>query len=166
MVVLSVGVVIAGTPSRCVPRRSARARSLTLRPLLSNCFSPSRTPTRREPPCRERRLAKSNDAEKAELGEGGDPIIQTDLLDDLAVLELQDGDPGEVHLPARVGGEATGKEIVEGRAGVGSAAFPLTDDAIAVGKEVGRAPEFQIGECSAESVMKALVSAGPFRDAW
>ena len=52
-----------------------------------------------------------------------DPVIQTDLLDDLAVLEFEDGDAGEVHLPARVGGQATSKKVSEGRTSMSAAAL-------------------------------------------
>src|ERR1700737_2735311 len=93
---------------------------------------------------------KSNDAEQPKLGQRGDPVIETNLLDYLAVLELEDGDAGEVHLPARVGGKAAGEEILEGGPGGGAAALPLADDVVALGDEVGRAPEVQIGECGAE----------------
>ena len=85
-----------------------------------------------------------------QLGQRGDPVIETDFLDYLAVPELEDGDAGEVHLPARVGGQAAGEEILEGRAGMGAATFPLADDVVALGDEVGRAPEVQIGERGAE----------------
>src|SRR4029077_6804522 len=68
----------------------------------------------------------------------------------LPSLSLEDGDAGEVHLPARVGGQAAGEEILEGRAGMGAATFPLADDVVALGYEVGRAPEVQIGERGAE----------------
>ena len=90
----------------------------------------------------ERRLPeKSNDVEQPKLGQRGDPVIETDFLDYLAVPELEDGDAGEVHLPARVGGQAAGEEVPEGRTGMGAAAFPLADDVVPLGDEVGRAPE-------------------------
>src|SRR5262249_42646849 len=92
----------------------------------------------------------SGGAEQPKLRQGGDPVVQADLLDDLAVLELEDGDAGEVHLPARVRGQAAGEEVLEGRAGVGAAAFPLADDVVALGEELGRAPELQVGERDAE----------------
>src|SRR5215469_14533961 len=92
----------------------------------------------------------SNGAEQPELRQGGDSVIQADLLDDLAVLEFEDGDAGEVHLPARVGGEAASKEVLESGTGVAAAALPLADNVIAFSDEVGRAPELQVGERSAE----------------
>ena len=81
---------------------------------------------------------ESNAAEQPELGQGGDPVIQADLLNDPAVPEPEDGHAGEMHLPARVGRQAAGEEVLEGRAGVGAAAFPLADDVVALG-EIGRA---------------------------
>src|SRR5262249_50739158 len=92
----------------------------------------------------------SGGVEQPELGQGGNAVVQADLLDDLAVLELEDGHAGEVHLPARVGGQAAGQEVLEGRTGVGPAALPLPDDIVALGDEVGRAPEFHVGERNAE----------------
>ena len=49
--------------------------------------------------------------EQPKLGQRGDPVIEADFLDYLAVLELEDGDAGEVHLPAGVGGQAAGEEV-------------------------------------------------------
>jgi hypothetical protein len=66
---------------------------------------------------------KSNDPEQPKLGQRGDPVIETDLRDYLAVLEFEDGDAGEVHLPARVGGQAASEEVLKGRTGVGAAAL-------------------------------------------
>ena len=43
-------------------------------------------------------------------------------------------------------GRAPIEEIVEGRAGVRAAAFPLADDVVALGDQVRRAPEIEIGE--------------------
>src|SRR5579872_985640 len=93
---------------------------------------------------------RSNGAEKPELSKGRHSIIETDLLDDLAVLEFEDRNAGEAHFPARVGGQGTGKKVLESRTGVRAAAFPLTDDIVALGDEFGGAPEVQIGECRAE----------------
>src|SRR5262249_38834349 len=70
----------------------------------------------------------SNAAEQSELRQGGDPVIAADLLDDLAVPELEDGHAGEVHLPAGLGRQAAGEEVLEGGPGVGPAALPLADD--------------------------------------
>ena len=47
----------------------------------------------------------SDGMEQPELGQGGHPVIQADLLDDLAVLELQDGRTGELHLAPGVCGQ-------------------------------------------------------------
>src|ERR1700722_17430427 len=91
-------------------------------------------------------LLASGCPEQAELGRGSDPIVQADLLDDLAVLELENGRASEVHLPARIRGQASGEKVLERRAGVCATALPLPDDVIAFGDEIGRAPEVQIGE--------------------
>ena len=55
----------------------------------------------------------SNGAEQPKLGQGGNSIIETNLLEDLAILELEDGGAREVHLPARIGGQAANKEVLE-----------------------------------------------------
>jgi len=69
--------------------------------------------------------------EEAELGERRDAVVETDLLEDLAVLETQNGRPGKVHLTAGRGRQRAHKEVLESRAGVRAAAFPLADDVIA-----------------------------------
>src|SRR5208337_750981 len=104
----------------------------------------------------------SDGTEQRELGQGGDPVIQANLLDDLAVLELEDGDAGEVHRPARVGGQSTGQEVVEGRTGVSTAALPLADDVVSLGDEVSRAPEVEIGERCTEIGHEGLYVAATF----
>ena len=77
------------------------------------------------------------------------PVIQADFLDDPAVLELEGSDAGEVHLPARVGGQAASEKVLEGWAG--AAAFPLADNVVALGDEISRAPELEVGESNAET---------------
>ena len=42
------------------------------------------------------------------------------------------------------------QEVAEGRTGVRTAAFPLADDIVAFCDQIRRAPEVEIGECSAE----------------
>ena len=54
-----------------------------------------------------------NGAEQAQLGQGGNSVIKADLLEDLAILDLEDGGAREVHLPARVGGQAANQEVLE-----------------------------------------------------
>src|SRR5690349_20550120 len=46
---------------------------------------------------------------------------------------------------------------------MGAAPFPLADDVVALGDEVGRAPKVQIGERGAEIGHKALMSSRPLR---
>ena len=43
--------------------------------------------------------------DKSKLCQGRHTIVEADLLDNLAVLELQDGRTGELHLAPRVGGQ-------------------------------------------------------------
>ena len=38
------------------------------------------------------------------------------------------------------------RHVVEGVAGVGAAAFPLADDVVALGDQIRRAPEVEVGE--------------------
>src|SRR6266436_146355 len=87
---------------------------------------------------------RSNGLDEAELGERRDAIVETDLLDDLAVLETQDGGAGEVHFPAGRGRQRADQKVAEGRAGVRAAAFPLADDIVAFGDQVGGAPELEV----------------------
>ena len=42
------------------------------------------------------------------------------------------------------------EKIVERWPGVGAAAFPSANDIVALGDEIGRTPEFKVGECGAE----------------
>src|SRR5262249_41038059 len=48
------------------------------------------------------------------------------------------------------GRERAHQEVAEGRTGVRTAAFPLTDDIVAFCNQIRRAPEIEIRECSAE----------------
>jgi hypothetical protein len=57
---------------------------------------------------------------------------------------------GEVHLSAGRGRQAADEEVVEGRTRMRAAAFPLADDIVALGDQVGGAPEVEVGECSPE----------------
>src|SRR5580704_10579386 len=56
----------------------------------------------------------SNLAEQLELRQGGHAIIEADLLDDFAALNLEDGGAGEMHFPACVGRQAADEEVGEG----------------------------------------------------
>jgi hypothetical protein len=68
----------------------------------------------------------------------------TDLLDDIAALETQDGGAGEVHLPAGRGRQRADQKVAEGRTGVRTATFPLADDIVAFSDQVRGAPELEI----------------------
>src|SRR5260370_29867361 len=92
------------------------------------------------------RATRSGLLQKLERRQRGGTVIEADLLDDLAVDNLQHGGAGEVHLAASGSGEAADQEVVEGRSGVGPAAFPLTDDIVALGDQVRSAPEVEVGE--------------------
>jgi hypothetical protein len=73
---------------------------------------------------------QSNGAKQLQLGQDGNSVVQADFLDDLAILEREDGHAREVHLSACVGGQAAGQEIREGWAGMHAAALPLADDKV------------------------------------
>src|ERR1700722_943979 len=85
-----------------------------------------------------------NGAEQAQLGQSGNSVIEAALLEDPAILNLEDCGSREAHLPARTGGQATNQEVVESGACVGSAALPLADDIVAFSDEVRRAPEVEV----------------------
>src|SRR5258708_40176503 len=93
---------------------------------------------------------RSNGLDQAELGERSDAVVETDFLDDLAVLETQYRRAAEVHLPAGLGRQRADEEVVEGWPGVGAAAFPLADDIITFGDQVRGAPELEVRECGTE----------------
>src|SRR4051794_581813 len=116
---------------------------------------------RKLPFCRTTTSRRSGGAEQPQLGQGGDPVIQVDLLDDPAALEFEDGDASEVHLPARVGGQAASKKVREGRTSVSATTLPLADDIVAFGDEIGRAPEVEIGKRSAEISHEGLDVVAP-----
>jgi len=78
------------------------------------------------------------------------------ILHDPAVDHLQHGGAGEVHPAAGRGRQAAGQEVAEGRPGMGAAALPLADDLIALGDQVGRAPEVQVGEGGPEIAHEGL----------
>jgi hypothetical protein len=59
-----------------------------------------RVPPLIEPPDELRRRL-----DKTELRQGRNAVIETDLLDDLAVLEFEHGCSGELHLATGVGGQ-------------------------------------------------------------
>src|SRR6201987_3530355 len=67
------------------------------------------------------------------LGQCSDAVIETDLLDNLAVHDLEHSGAREVHLTARRSLKAADQEIAERRTCVGASAFPLTDDIVALG---------------------------------
>src|SRR3981189_282924 len=95
---------------------------------------------------RRRARYDSRGADEAELLQGRYPIVKTDFLEDLSVLELQHGRAGECHLAAGVGRKRSRQEVAERLPGMRSAAFPSTDDVVAFRDEIRSAPEVEIGE--------------------
>src|SRR6185437_13652759 len=95
-------------------------------------------------------LACSGLLDEAELTQCGDPVVEADLLGDKAVFDLQHGDPSESHHLAGAGRQFAERHVVERRAGVRAAAFPLADHVVALGDQVGGAPEVQVRERGAE----------------
>src|SRR5579863_6952725 len=92
----------------------------------------------------------SGSFEDAELGQRGDTVVETDLLGDLAVLDPEHRGAGEVRLAARPRRQRAGEKIAKRRPGMRAAAFPAADDIIALGDEIGSAPEVEVGEGRAE----------------
>src|SRR5277367_727508 len=110
-------------------------------------FSASASPAMR---CGRFWIARSGGPEQAELGQRGDAVVEADLLRDLAVNHLQDRRAGEAHLAAGRGRKAANQEVFEGRTGVGSPAFPLANDIVAFGDQIGGPPEVEVGKRGAK----------------
>src|SRR5262249_40085220 len=73
-----------------------------------------------------------------------------DLLGDPAVLDPHDRGAAKAHLATGCGRQGAHQEVVEGRAGMGSAADPAADHIVALGDQVGRPGKAEIGESRAE----------------
>ena len=73
-------------------------------------------------------------------------VVETDLLDDLTVLEAQHGRAREAHLAAGSCRKRADQEVAEGRPGMGAATFPSADDIVAFRNQIRRAPEVEIRE--------------------
>src|SRR5450631_1692174 len=86
-------------------------------------------------------VASSNDGDEAQLGQRCDPVVQALLFDNPSVFETQYRRPGEMHLPARSRWESADEKVVESRPGMRATAFPTTDNVVALGNQVGSAPE-------------------------
>src|ERR1700722_11170541 len=93
--------------------------------------------------------------EQAELSQRGHAVVNADLLRDLAVDDLQHRRAGEAHLAAGRRGKAPDQKVIEGRTGVGSAAFPLADHSVALGDQIGRTQKLRSGNAARKSVMNA-----------
>src|SRR3984957_21024781 len=84
-------------------------------------------------------------ADETELLQGSYPVVKTDFLKDLSVLEFQHGRAGELHLAAGVGRQRSSQEVAERLPGMRSAAFPSADDVVAFRDEIRAAPEVEVG---------------------
>jgi hypothetical protein len=84
--------------------------------------------------------------DEAELCQGSDAVVETDFLDDFAILELQHGRSRKLHLAAGVGRQASDQEIIESGTGMRTASLPTTDDIVAFRDQLGCAPEVEIRE--------------------
>jgi hypothetical protein len=82
--------------------------------------------------------------------ERGHAVVEADLFHDSAVDNLQHRGAGEVHLTAGCSRETADQKVVERGTRMGASTFPLTDDVVALGDQIRRAPEIEIGECYAE----------------
>src|ERR1700681_4287237 len=87
---------------------------------------------------------------QSKLLEHGDAIVQTQLFGKQAVLNFEDGDAGEVDLLARVGRQRADRNVVESRAGMRAATFPLSDHIVTLTEQLGRTPEVQVRKGRAE----------------
>ena len=67
---------------------------------------------------------RSGSFQNAKLLERGHPVVETNFLCDLAILDAKHSRAGEPHLSARRCRERAHKKIAEGRSGVSAAAFP------------------------------------------
>jgi hypothetical protein len=104
-------------------------------------------------------VLRSGDLDQPKLRQRGHAVVKADLLYDLAVEHLQHRRAGEVHLAAGRSREAANQKVVEGWTGMGAPTFPLTDDVVALGDQIRRAPEIEIGNAVRKSVMNALMSS-------
>src|SRR5271154_2126735 len=99
------------------------------------------------PPHRSRAVGASlRFLDEAELRQGCDAVVETNFLDDFAILELQHSGSRELHLPAGISRQASDQEVVERGAGMRAASLPATDDVVAFRDQIGCAPEVEIRE--------------------
>src|SRR5262245_36740928 len=104
--------------------------------------------------------------DEPELLQGSHAVVQSDFLGDLAVLHFQHGRSGETHLPAGRCGQRADRKVAVGGTRMRAAAVPTTDHVVALGDEVGRAPEVEIRERLAELGHERLhLRAAPARRA-
>src|SRR5271156_4726708 len=84
--------------------------------------------------------------DEAELRQGCDAVVKTNLLDDFSVLELQHARSRELHLLAGISRQASDQEVTESGAGMRATPLPTSDDVVAFRDQVGCAPEVEIRE--------------------
>src|SRR5262245_28809612 len=110
------------------------------------------------------RAARSGGLDQPKLRQSGHAVIEADLLHDLPVEQLQHSGSREMHLAASRSRKTADQKVVESRTGMGPATFPLTDDIVALGDQISRSPEIEIGECCTEIGHKRLdVGTAPSR---
>src|SRR4029077_8717278 len=90
------------------------------------------------------RVSALRSLQHAKLSKTAHSVIETDLLNDFAVLELQYCGARKVHLATGRSGKRSHQEITERRTRMSAAAFPLTDDVVTFGDQIGSAPEIQV----------------------
>src|ERR1700737_3597632 len=101
--------------------------------------------------------------QEAELRERGNAVVKADLLQDFAVLDLENGCTSKVHFAARRCWQRSDEEIPECRPGMGAAPFPLPDDIVAFSNQIGCPPEIEIRERLPKILHEAFVSSWPPR---
>src|SRR5436853_7780355 len=79
--------------------------------------------------------------QNTKLGQRGDAVVEPDFLRDLAALDAKHGRSREVHLPTGCRRQRASEKIAERRACMSAAAFPSTNDIIALGAALGSRPE-------------------------
>src|SRR5262249_42710388 len=97
-----------------------------------------------------RRRRRPGRGDEAELPQDRDAVVEADFLGDKAILDLEDGGAGKAHRLAGGGWQRADRHVVERVAGMCAAAFPLADDVVALGDEIGGTPEVEVGEGRAE----------------
>src|ERR1700745_2555056 len=101
-------------------------------------------PVRTSPVSSRCSLTSTGGLDQSELRQCSDPVIESELLHDLAIEHLQHRGAGEVHLAALRGRKTADQKIVEGAPRVRTSTFPLAHDVVAFGDELGCAPGIEV----------------------